>query len=286
MPRTDPSTSELDLRAIARRAAGRALAERGSRPRASGPGSPSAQLLGVHVAVTPPAGSETAGAAGAAPGESRPHGAGGRPGRALVDAESLRQVADGAEFPVPPGALVTELAQEEARRRGIRLVAFPGSAGARRTRRVALGADHGGFKLKREILGWLGDFDAVGVDLGTRDENPCDYPDFARAVALAVARGEVDFGILVDGAGIGSAMAANKVPGVRAANCVDVAMARNAREHNFANVLTLGASLPRNTVHQVIHAFLSTDTGADRHRKRVQKITDIERLFAPRKPTP
>ncbi|MCG4627899.1 RpiB/LacA/LacB family sugar-phosphate isomerase, partial [Anaerostipes hadrus] len=77
-------------------------------------------------------------------------------------------------------------------------------------------------------------------------------PDFARAVAQAVASGEVDFGILVDGAGIGSAMAANKVPGVRAANCVDVAMAKNAREHNFANVLTLGAGLPREVVYQIV----------------------------------
>jgi len=177
------------------------------------------------------------------------------------------------------------LARDEARRRGIALVSQLGaSAQSRASRRVAVGADHGGFALKAEILAWLKQFDAVGLDLGTRDASPCDYPDFARAVAQAVATGEVDFGILVDGAGIGSAMAANKVPGVRAANCSDVAMAKNAREHNFANVLTLGASLPRNVVYQVVHAFLSTATGAERHARRVQKIADIERAFGGRLP--
>jgi ribose 5-phosphate isomerase B len=250
----------LDVRAIAHRAAQRALAERGSAPGSQ------AQLLGVHVAVTAPD------AQLAAKKPSR--------GRDLVDATSLRSTADGAQFLVPRGAIVTDLAREEAKRRRINLVDVIGTTSAARgTRRVALGADHGGFALKREILSWLTQFEAVGVDLGTRDENPCDYPDFARAVALAVASGEVDFGILVDGAGIGSAIAANKVPGIRAANCGDVAMARNAREHNFANVLTLAASLPRNVAYQIIHTFLSTATGAERHAKRVQKISAIEQHY-------
>ncbi len=254
-PLRQDSTS-LDLRAIAHRAAVRALAERGSETAAG------AQLEGVHVAVTSP------GAEVAATKKAR--------GRELIDASSLRGVADGAQFPVPRGAIVTDLAREEALRRKITFADGVGVGAARGTRRVALGADHGGFALKQEILSWLTQFDAIGIDLGTRDTNPCDYPDFARAVAQAVARGEVDFGILIDGAGIGSAMAANKVPGARAANCQDVAMARNAREHNFANVLTLGASLPRNVVYQVVHTFLSTPTGAERHAKRVQKISAIE----------
>ena len=257
----------LDVRAIAQRAAQRALAERGGAQAAQ------AQLLGVHVAVSAPE------AESALRQPAR--------GRELVDATSLRSTKDGARFQVPRGAIVTELARDEAKRRRIQLLSFSGSGGeVPGTRRVALGADHGGFALKGEILAWLGQFEAVGVDLGTRDLNPCDYPDFARAVAQAVASGEVDFGILVDGAGIGSAIAANKVPGVRAANCSDVAMARNAREHNFANVLTLAASLPRNTAYQVVHTFLSTATGAERHARRVQKITDIERHYMPqvRKP--
>ncbi len=261
MPSAGPGNTPVDVRAIAQRAAQRALAERGGAQTAP------AQLLGVHVAVSSP--------------DPEPPAKKPARGRELVDATSLRTTADGAQFAVPHGAIVTDLAREEAKRRRIQLVDVVGKSNvARATRRVALGADHGGFALKREVLSWLAQFNAVGIDLGTRDENPCDYPDFARAVGQAVASGEVDFGILIDGAGIGSAIAANKIPGVRAANCLDVAMARNAREHNFANVLTLGASLPRNVAFQVIHTFLSTATGAERHAKRVQKISAIEQLYS------
>ncbi len=249
----------LDPRAIARRAAQRALAE------GAHPAEPA--LLGVHVAIEP--------APSPAPPPARARG------RELVDVKSLRSTVDGAQFLLPRGAIITELAREEARRRKITFVEGSGvKPSTRGTRRVALGADHGGFALKREILGWLAQFEAVGVDLGTRDESPCDYPDFARAVAQAVAAGEVDFGILIDGAGIGSAIAANKVPGVRAANCHDVGMARSAREHNFANVLTLGAKqISNNIAYQVIQAFLCTPNGAERHGTRVQKIADIERHY-------
>jgi len=253
MASTPGDSSTSDLRAIAQRALQRALAARAE-----------AASSGVHVSVDSPA------APAAEPRRGR--------GRELIDVASLRATADGASFVLPRGALVTELAREEAARRRIRWVEGPASA-PRATRRIAVGSDHGGFALKREIMDWMGVLEAVGVDLGTRDANPCDYPDFARAVAEAVAGGEVDFGILIDGAGIGSAIAANKVPGVRAANCADVAMARNAREHNFANVLTLSAALPRNLVYQVIHAFLSTPTGAARHKQRVDKITAIERHY-------
>ena len=260
MPPAGPENTPVDVRAIAQRAAQRALAERGVAQIAP------TQLQGVHVAVSSPA--------------QEPPAKKQTRGRELVDATSLRKTADGAQFAVPHGAIVTELAREEAKRRHIQLVDVVGASSvARTTRRVALGADHGGFALKREIQTWLAQFDAVGIDLGTRDENPCDYPDFARAVGEAVASGEVDFGILIDGAGIGSAIAANKIPGVRAANCLDVGMACNAREHNFANVLTLGASLPRNVAFQVIHTFLSTATGAERHAKRVQKISASEQLY-------
>ncbi|MEO6710848.1 MAG: RpiB/LacA/LacB family sugar-phosphate isomerase, partial [Planctomycetota bacterium] len=158
----------LDVRAIARRAAQRVLAERALREQDGKPASEAA-LLGVHVAVDPPA--------AFAPSAKR-----GR-GRELVDASSLRSIADGAQFPLQRGAIVTDLAREEARRRRITFIEGAGALPSTRgTRRVAIGSDHGGFALKREILGWLGQFEAVGVDLGTRDENPCDYPDFARAV--------------------------------------------------------------------------------------------------------
>ena len=261
-PPADPSGTP-DLRAIAQRALQRALAERAN-VASQGAARAEPKLAGVHVSVDTPLKAAAASARGR--------------GRELIDVASLRATPDGAAFVLPRGAIVTELAREEAARRKIRFTEGTPSS-PRTSRRIALGSDHGGFALKREILGWLGQFEAIGVDLGTHDMNPCDYPDFARRVAESVAAGEVDFGILIDGAGIGSAMAANKVPGVRAANCVDVAMARNAREHNFANVLTLSAALPRNTVYQVIHAFLSTSTGAERHKKRVDKLTDIERHY-------
>ena len=95
-------------------------------------------------------------------------------------------------------------------------------------------------------------------------------------MARAVASGQVDFGVCIDGAGIGSAMAAGKIDGVRAANCVDVAMARNAREHNYANVLTLGSRLAAGTVREILSAFLATSEGAERHARRVAKITALE----------
>jgi ribose 5-phosphate isomerase B len=264
-PRAQPENQ--NPREIARRAAQRALAERALRE--TGGAQPSDPTLpGVHVAI------DAAPAVAPRSGNAR--------GKELVDAASLRSTAEGSRVPLPRGAIVTDLAREEARRRRITFVEGAGAeASTRGTRRGALGADHGGYALKREILGWLPQFEAIGVDLGTRDENPCDYPDFARAVGQAVASGEVDFGIVIDGAGIGSAIAANKIPGVRAANCHDVAMSRNAREHNFANVLTLGARMITGaTAYQVIQTFLSTATGADRHAARVRKITDIEGHYA------
>ena len=107
------------------------------------------------------------------------------------------------------------------------------------------------------------------LDLGTHDETAVDYPDFARAVAEAVAEGRADLGVCIDGAGIGSAMTANKVPGVRAANCWDVASARNAREHNYANVLTLGGRwLSPLGASEILAAFLSTPRGEERHGRR------------------
>lgn len=148
-------------------------------------------------------------------------------------------------------------------------------------RSVAVGSDHGGFAMKQDVLGWVRELGYAVVDFGTRDENPVDYPDVARTVAEAVARGQCDVGILVDGAGIGSAMAANKVPGIRAAVCWDDASARNAREHNFANVLSLGGRmLGADLVCRIVRAFLATDTGAERHARRVAKIEAIERFYA------
>ncbi len=143
---------------------------------------------------------------------------------------------------------------------------------------VAVGADHGGFALKERIRKDLEDHGFSVVDCGTSGTEAVDYPDLAHEVARLVAHGDARWGIVVDGAGIGSCMAANKVPGIRAAACWDISSARNSREHNHANVLTLGAGLiGENLALQIVQAWLSTPWGGDRHARRVEKIMDIER---------
>jgi ribose 5-phosphate isomerase B len=151
----------------------------------------------------------------------------------------------------------------------------PAPAGDART--VAIGADHGGFALKGVLAKHLADQGYGVTDCGTNSADAVDYPDFAHVVARLVASGACATGIVIDGAGIGSAMAANKVPGVRAANAHDTSMARNAREHNYANVLTLGARMiGEGMALEVVDTFLATPWGAERHGKRVAKITQIE----------
>jgi ribose 5-phosphate isomerase B len=145
---------------------------------------------------------------------------------------------------------------------------------------VALGADHGGFALK-ELLKPV--FEELGLavrDVGVMDETPADYPDIAEKVALLVVEGKAARGVLVDGARIGSAMAANKIPGIRAALCYDRASARNSREHNNANVLTLGGRLLTPTqAEQVLRTWLETPFAGGRHTARVGKISELERRY-------
>jgi len=146
---------------------------------------------------------------------------------------------------------------------------------------IAIGADHGGFALKERIARDLREHGFSVSDVGTHSTESVDYPDFAEAVARLVADGSCRWGIVVDGAGIGSAIAANKVPGIRAATCWDISSARNSREHNHANVLALGAGLLGEALAlQIVQAWLSTAWGGDRHARRVDKITDIERRYA------
>jgi ribose 5-phosphate isomerase B len=148
-------------------------------------------------------------------------------------------------------------------------------------RTVAVGADHGGYPLKQVILRALAERGYAVTDCGTGSTDAVDYPDFAHAVARLVADGTCAAGIMVDGAGIGSAMAANKVPGVRAANAHDTSMARNAREHNYANMLTLGGRMiGEGLALEIVEVFLATPWGAERHGARVDKITAIEREYA------
>ena len=145
---------------------------------------------------------------------------------------------------------------------------------------VALGADHGGFAMKQDLAKYLSELGYAVNDCGAFSTDPVDYPDIAYAVAKLVSDGAAWRGIIIDGAGIGSAMVANKVPGVRAALCYDLSTARNAREHNDANVLTLGARLiGAGLARDIVKAFLETECTEERHKKRVAKIMDVERRY-------
>ncbi len=147
-----------------------------------------------------------------------------------------------------------------------------------RTFPLALGADHGGFELKEQLKTYLSEKGYDVRDLGTHSKDPVDYPKIAKAVAELVAAGEVRFGIMVDGAGIGSAMTANKVPGVLAAAVYNEELARNSREHNDANVLTLGAAqVDVETAKRIIDVFLHTECTVDRHRARVKMIRELDK---------
>jgi deoxyribose-phosphate aldolase len=142
-------------------------------------------------------------------------------------------------------------------------------------RKIAIGADHGGFDLKAVLVAHLQGAGYQVSDVGTSSREAVDYPVYARAVADAVSQGTVDVGIMIDGAGIGSCMAANKVPGVRAALAYDVSSARNSRAHNDANVLTLGAGLIGAALAtQIVDVWLETECSEPRHLKRVAMFAD------------
>jgi ribose 5-phosphate isomerase B len=180
---------------------------------------------------------------------------------------------------VPRNTIITDQAKELARERGVRIrveesLSAPSSSPHRP---VALGADHGGYELKEYLKRFLFEWGYEVQDVGTDSAAPVDYPDFALAVAHAVAEGKAWRGIMIDSAGIGSAMAANKVGGVRAALCYDRASARNSREHNDANVLTLGARLlTPETTREIVAVWLETEFAGGRHQRRIEKITAIE----------
>jgi ribose 5-phosphate isomerase B len=155
-----------------------------------------------------------------------------------------------------------------------------GAAGSGSKGVVAIGADHGGFTMKEDLKKYLQELGYSVTDCGTNSTSAVDYPDFALAVAQLVSQGNAWRGIVIDGAGIGSCMVANKVPGVRAAMCYDYATAVNSREHNNANVLTLGAGLiGPNLARQIAQVWLATDFGGGRHARRVEKIDAVEKQY-------
>ncbi|HET7011694.1 MAG TPA: ribose 5-phosphate isomerase B [Anaerolineales bacterium] len=208
------------------------------------------------------------------------------PARPRVVTElDVRDLPFGSTFEIPPGALVTPLARQVMMDRHVIAGASrpspeqtaPSPAGRKV---IAVGADHGGFRLKEDLKPFLTELGYAVQDCGTGSTQPVDYPDFALAVAELVASGRAWRGIVIDGAGIGSCVTANKVPGVRAAMCYDQATAVNSREHNDTNVLTLGAGLIGPALaRQIARTWLETDFAGGRHQPRVQKIIDIERRY-------
>ncbi|MEO8359116.1 MAG: RpiB/LacA/LacB family sugar-phosphate isomerase [Vicinamibacteria bacterium] len=191
----------------------------------------------------------------------------------VVTAEDVTAVGRGGELRVKPGTVITDWAREIAHSRDVKIIETDGATRLS----LALGSDHGGFPLKEALKAQLQQTYVVR-DVGCHGTDPVDYPDFAAAVGRLVSSSQCDFGIMIDAAGIGSAMAANKIRGVRAAMCNDEASAKNAREHNDANVMTLGAKLVDATKAQgLIQIFVTTKCVEDRHKRRVAKIVALER---------
>jgi ribose 5-phosphate isomerase B len=192
-----------------------------------------------------------------------------------------RDIPLGGELRIPRDSILTPSARDLAQARGVIITelkkgeSLPPPSPAET---VAIGSDHGGFEMKQKLLPMFEELSLAIHDVGVYDAKPADYPDIARQVAELVASGAVARGIVIDGAGIGSAMVANKFPGVRAALCYDRATARNSREHNDANVLTLGGRLLSITqAEEVLRTWLSTPFGGGRHAARVDKIKEIDK---------
>lgn len=208
--------------------------------------------------------------------------------RTLVAESDVAAIERDGILDIPAGALVTPLARQVAMERNVSLrsnslgesrgMRNPSSPATQKS--VAIGADHGGYELKENLKRSLAEWGYVTVDCGTDSSESVDYPDYAFAVAQMVANGSAWRGVMIDGAGIGSCMAANKVPGVRASLCYDQATAINSREHNNANLLTLGAGLiGTGLARSILKTWLEAPFSGGRHAKRVDKIGDIERRY-------
>ncbi len=196
----------------------------------------------------------------------------------LLTEDDLRGLEMGARLRVDENVKFTPLADDIINEKQIVLIKKSSRRALSTAKIVAVGSDHGGFGFKEQLKTFLAERGFQVRDFGTDSEAAVDYPDFAQMVAASVAEKKSDVGIIIDGAGIGSAMAANKVLGVRAAACYNTVLAKNSREHNGANVLTLGSG--QNTfaeIKEIVEAFLTTDLTEERHKKRVAKIDAIER---------
>lgn len=200
--------------------------------------------------------------------------------KTLITEDDLRGLPDGAKVRVAENARFTPLANDIVREKRIELIRKQGRQSTLKVRTIAIGADHGGYPMKEKLKEFLAGFGVQINDFGTNSTDAVDYPDYAHAVAKAVSEARADVGIIVDGAGIGSAMTANKVPGVRAAACYNAALAHNSREHNGANVLTLGSGQNSfDEIKEIVTAFLTSDLTEERHKRRVGKIDSVEKQY-------
>lgn len=202
----------------------------------------------------------------------------------IITEADARTMEIGASVSLATGGHITPLARDTLRARKVTVVGdgvdadLASLAPVADIRRVGIGSDHSGVALKSAIREALRSQGLAVEDIGTQSSDPVDYPDIAAQVARLVARREVDAGIVIDGAGLGSTIAANKIDGVRAAMCTDQTLARYAREHNGANVLALGATLiTADAAQAIVRTFLSTPMREARYLARLAKISTIER---------
>lgn len=206
----------------------------------------------------------------------------------IITETDARRIERGATVELAAGGHVTPLARDTLRERRVTVVpagsidpALPADLAPRSdVRKVAIASDHTGIALRKSIVQHLRGRGVAVEDFGTDGTAAVDYPDTAAAVAKSVARGEADAGIVIDGAGIGSAIAANKVRGIRAVMCPDETIARYSREHNGANVMTLGSTLLQPDVaRRIVDVWLATPMKEPRYIRRLLKIRRLEETF-------
>lgn len=204
----------------------------------------------------------------------------------IITEADARTLEAGSTVELVPGGVVTPLARDTLTARRVTVVLAgstdptlpPDLVPEADIRRVAIGSDHSGLALKNVLVQYLRGRGVAVADMGTHSSEPVDYPDIAAAVGQAVSRREADAGVVIDGAGIGSAIAANKIPGIRAAMCSDETIARYSREHNGANVITLGSSLVHgpDTAKRILDVWMSTPMTEARYIRRLLKIRRLE----------
>jgi ribose 5-phosphate isomerase B len=202
----------------------------------------------------------------------------------IITEADARSLDVGTVVTLVPGGHVTPLALDTLRARRVTVLRdvidadLAALAPTADIRRVVIGSDHSGVALKAALREDLRAKGLAVEDIGTHRSDPVDYPDIAAAVARGVARRQADVGIVIDGAGLGSTIAANKIDGVRAAMCTDQTLARYAREHNGANVLALGASLlDVDAAKAIVTTFLNTPMREARYLRRLAKVSNLER---------